>query len=207
MNALLQIFIALLCGGAFLFGASQWPVDMQRLKNGADSMHWPVAQATIKTGRVDIQKHYRKASEYETFQWFVTYDYNVGGKAYTGSRISFATAADHASENAVIVDKIRERFAVGSKHPVRYNPKNPAEAVLIPGVAPEQTSLDSYLWMVGSIMFFATAVLRIGYDRRTGTEGIVAAVVLVGFIGLGIFAQPFVVKMLVPPDTVIAALR
>lgn len=207
MNALLSIFIALICGGAFLFGISQWPADMQRIKNGADSMHWPVAQATISTGRVEIQKHYRKVGEYETYQWFVTYDYNVRGKQYTGSRISYATAADHASENAVIVDNVRERFAVGSKHPVRYNPKNPAEAVLIPGVAPEQTSLDSYLWMVGSIMLLATTVLRLGYDRRTSTEGIAVTIVLVGFIGLGIFAQPFVVKMLVPPDTVIAALR
>ncbi len=60
----------------------------------------------------------------------IAYNYTVGGQRYTGTRYSYS----EMGVNTTAWHKIRDGLPVGSRVPVAYNPNDPAESMLRPGL-------------------------------------------------------------------------
>lgn len=91
-----------------------------RIRSELESSEWPIA-----TGQIEYIC-YRKSKEHPT----VTYQYKVMGKLYTCHRLR-----PRVITNVPLFEKAPEYMLVARPHdfvPVYYNPKNPADAVLIP---------------------------------------------------------------------------
>jgi len=56
------------------------------------------------------------------------YSYTVEGKSYQGQRVSFARMI--ASSYHSRAEKVVNRYLLGSRQKVYYDPRNPAEAIL-----------------------------------------------------------------------------
>jgi hypothetical protein len=84
------------------------------------------------------------------------YQYSVGGKEYTSERTSFGEDPRNTEEEAI---DAMARFRPGKIVPVYYNPRDPAIAVVIPGMFAHQ--IAAVLMLVG------LSVLGIGVCARS----------------------------------------
>jgi hypothetical protein len=91
------------------------------------SRDWPSTSGTIEAARVAMQS---EGNERKLFGAQVSYRYTVGGRSYTGERISFESGA---SPNRGLAEAIVQRYAPGSAVRVFYDPVRPERAVLEPG--------------------------------------------------------------------------
>lgn len=82
----------------------------------------------------------------------VQYQYEVNGKNFTGSRAAFYTL--HYPET---ID-FAERYPQGSRVSVFYNPQNPAESVIVPGLHPQKPNSEIWLAGVGVVVLFVTVI-------------------------------------------------
>ena len=118
---IIPVILVVLGGGGIIAGI--WII----LKAYASSK-WPSCQGTITSSEVDMEKTARHRTE--TFTAKVAFEYQVRGKSYSASRISFfeygSSNPDHATRRVA-------RYPTGRSVRVYYNPKNPKTAVLEPG--------------------------------------------------------------------------
>jgi hypothetical protein len=125
-----------------------------RAKNSAQ---WPQANGVITSSylRVGYFKH-RK-----TYLPEIRYRYQVGPAEYSGSRRSFNTVhlATQAASQSVI-----DAYPVGKTVAVFYDPKDPASALLEPGIAGDLTLL--YKMDLFFIAAFGAALLIALYKFR-----------------------------------------
>lgn len=80
----------------------------------------------------------------------VVYEYEVGGRRYRGTRISFAERITGADLEAAL-----ERYPVGADVTVSYNPGKPAEAVLerwMPAAVGKSVGLLSVFFILAALM-------------------------------------------------------
>ncbi len=89
--------------------------------SAVESKRWPEAPGVISASYVE--KSYI-ADEGTQYTPIVVYRYRIGGLDYIGKRISFGNS------NASITKKYRS----GQEVIVRYNPENPEQCVLEPGL-------------------------------------------------------------------------
>lgn len=82
----------------------------------------------------------------------VKYQYDVNGKTFTGSRATFYTL--HYPET---VD-FSKRYPKGSTVSIFYNPQNPSESVIIPGLHPHKPNSEIWLASVGVVVVLATVI-------------------------------------------------
>lgn len=82
----------------------------------------------------------------------IKYQYDVNGKAFTGNRSAFYTL--HYPET---VD-FSKRYPQGAAVPVFYNPQNPAESVIVPGLHPQKPNSEIWLAGFGVVIMAATVV-------------------------------------------------
>jgi hypothetical protein len=124
-------FVILSAGALFFFVATYFSYVLwqDRARIGTASQDWPTAPATFVAGTV---KHTGSASRPQTpsFKVAIRYTYLVNGTAHFSNEISavargFRTRADAQA----FVDGYPK-----SKLVAHYNPANPSEAVLEPGV-------------------------------------------------------------------------
>jgi len=89
---------------------------------GISSLRWPLVQGRI------LYSHARTGPNPETLLW---YEYYVDNRRYLASRYRNAGNATPFRDVAVNAAK---RYPVGSVVPVFYNPRDPQDALLEPGV-------------------------------------------------------------------------
>lgn len=82
----------------------------------------------------------------------VKYQYEVNGTMFTGDRAAFYTL--HYPET---VD-FSKRYPQGAVVPVFYNPQNPAESVIVPGLHPQKPNSEIWLAGLGTVIMVATVV-------------------------------------------------
>ena len=107
--------LACLGWAVLLFGAWQ-------IYRGIASTSWPAAD-----GRV-VYSHARTGSAYETMLW---YEYFLDGRRYLASNYR---NGGNASPLRSVAESAAKRYPEGRAVKVYYNPANPAEALLEPGV-------------------------------------------------------------------------
>ena len=79
----------------------------------------------------------------------VQYQYEVNGKTFTGRRAAFYTL--HYPET---VD-FAKRYPHGAVVPVFYNPQNPAESVIVPGLHPQKSNSEIWLGGIATVILVA----------------------------------------------------
>lgn len=119
------LFLAILAaGGAVIyFGVYEVMSRHQELARGHPSSDWPSTE-----GRVT---HSIIARGGETSGLHFRYDFTVEGRDYTGERVSFGSVRGR---------RVVEEYPQGAEVTVYYDPANPGESVLEPGLP-----LTSYL--------------------------------------------------------------
>lgn len=112
--------------GLFFFGRSVW----MAWRAG----RWPHAQGTVtrswtETVTREINPTDTTGPTTSRISVRVTYRYVVGGTAYSGDRMTFfPSTMTHGF--AHLAREHRDRYAAGTSLDVRYDPRNPSDAVI-----------------------------------------------------------------------------
>jgi len=87
--------------------------------------HWPVTDARILTATISV--NHGKSTTYSPN---VDYTYTVAGQTYESKRIAYG----QMSSSSDYARRVLSRYSVGATVPTHYNPADPTQAVLEPGV-------------------------------------------------------------------------
>jgi len=101
------------------------------------SLSWPTADGVIMQSDVRRERRWVKTGKHRrekiTYKADVDYIYTVNGQEYSADRISYG--GTHSSSSRVTADQITSQYPRGKKVTVSYDPQDPGEAVLEPGVS------------------------------------------------------------------------
>jgi hypothetical protein len=108
--------------GVVAIGCSAWT-----MLRSIQCAHWPTAEAVIQSA--DMARHSADKGG-DTYSANLSYEYQVAGVRYQGTRLAFGamTASPEYAQG------ILQRYPVGKKVPVHYDPANPELAVLETGL-------------------------------------------------------------------------
>ncbi len=139
------LLIAVLFSAVILLALAAKLVEVYRARN------WLTTTGTVTESKVQARKRQTmdEGTRFES-EPRVTYEYEVGGKRYRASRISFGEHIGGADVMPTLA-----RYAVGNEVQVYYNPTNPEEAILereLPLVVAKGVA-------VLILFFFASAIL------------------------------------------------
>jgi len=107
------------------------------------STNWPVVEGTITNN--EYVEHKRQTGSVK-----ITYSYNFKGKEYSNDRLSFSETSHVLS----VVQRIRDKYPIGSKVKVFYNPGNPEESALEPGASGSSYAFVVLIGVGALIAFF-----------------------------------------------------
>lgn len=121
--------LALFSLGLFVaFGAAAIGVTGYGIVHGMRSQHWPNTMATIEVSKVKTRSRRRGR---KSKRLIIRYRYQVDDHSYSYDRARFL-------QNVFVTNSAKEsisrQFPVDSVAPVYFDPSDPQNAVLIPGV-------------------------------------------------------------------------
>lgn len=115
--------------GYFLFRLFK---RVRELYKGQQSKSWPAVPCVIQYACVE-SKDVLSGKKWQTIYYpHIRYRYVVTGPELEGASVNFTPSFMSGDKDEAY--KICEKYRVDSRHDVYYNPKNPAEAVLQPGI-------------------------------------------------------------------------
>jgi len=136
--------------GVIAFGFGAWGAY-----NGWLTLKWPRAEAEIVDAK--LTRHERETRDVQRPDRWTTFDvhylYRVDGKTYLGGGIE---PYAFNMQNSAGAKKMADKFPVGAKAPVAYNPESAAEAYLMPG----PSSFSLLLLALGIIFWLAALLAR-----------------------------------------------
>jgi Protein of unknown function (DUF3592) len=125
--------IAVFCAAIFLGG---FAIGIAGIKKGYESESWLTVEGKILSTAIDESRSTTRDSQtgrdrIETYyHGVVKYEYVVSGQTFASDRISYKSYGASREQAQRVIDAYR----VGSSVTVHYNPENPSESVLEPGV-------------------------------------------------------------------------
>jgi hypothetical protein len=103
------------------------------LYKGYKSRNWPEAEGLIVASEVEEEWRSGKEGGHMIYKPTVCYRYVIQGRTFTGTCIS-PSHHDAGMSLRSWAANTCERYSAGSHHRVYYDPDNPADSVLEPGV-------------------------------------------------------------------------
>jgi len=143
--------LAALFGATFLaIGVLLGSIGFKTVVRGLESVRWPHAEGLITLSEIEHHRSTTTSGGIATFtkRPNIHYNYQVGGVAYQGKRIYFIS---NGTGSAWVSTKLK-RYPKNSRARVYYNPSNPSESVLEPGVSAGSVTL------FGGFIFIACAI-------------------------------------------------
>lgn len=136
--------------GVIVFGFGAWAAY-----NGAQTLKWPRADAEIVDAK--LTRHERETRDVQHPDRWTTFDvhypYRVDGKTYLGGGIEpYALNI----QNSADAKKMADAYPVGAKTQVAYNPRDHADAYLMPG----PSSFSLILLVIGVVFWLAALLVR-----------------------------------------------
>ena len=106
-----------------------WFLHLRTAKKAEAAAAWPTATGTVESSVV-TEREEQDADGDADLAWYpeVAYAWTVGGQSYTGRRIQFGETPRFARQAAA--QAVCDRYRPGASVTVRYDPADPAEAVL-----------------------------------------------------------------------------
>ncbi|PZO50896.1 MAG: hypothetical protein DCF16_12335 [Alphaproteobacteria bacterium] len=117
--------------------------------------HFPTVTGVITQNDIEITRSSKGGSNYTAR---LRFSYAVDGRAYVGDRHrygSYAASAQHA-------EALASRYPVGAPVIVHFNPDDPADAILSPGIDGADVFVPFFLLPFNLILFGAVAWLARG---------------------------------------------
>lgn len=106
-----------------------WFLHLRTAKKAETAAAWPTATGMVESSAVSEREEQDSEGDSETAYYpEVAYAWTVNGQRYTGRRIQFGETPRFARQTAA--QTVCDRYRPGASVPVRYDPANPAEAVL-----------------------------------------------------------------------------
>jgi hypothetical protein len=118
-------FILLAASAAFLTAAAYLG---RQLLRGDAARHWPIAQGEVIHSLVDEEQSGRTT----VYRPDIAYRYRVHDVEYTCSRLYFG--GPYQTSWRRLAERWVNRFPPGAPVQIRFNPLDPLDAVLVPGV-------------------------------------------------------------------------
>jgi len=147
-----------------LFGAAFVCKGFWELAVGYSSKQWPGTNGVITSASIQRQHGLHHGNVYSPN---ISYDYQVAGVAYAGTRIRFGMTLSAEREAQAAVNRYPPRQQVR----VFYSPADPAKSVLETGI-----SIGVWLELGLGGVFFATGVAGLLFRRRQpGTVGSISS--------------------------------
>lgn len=132
----------LTAGGFFMAFSIGKPIRDQ----AAASVTWPTTEGRITRAQLE-----RSISKGKTmYSADIAYDYQLDGKPFEGGRVWMGNGS--SSSDPTPFRRAVERYPAGTAVRVHYDPADPAESVLEPGVT----------WASSFLYFFGLGVLAVG---------------------------------------------
>ena len=131
--------------------------NLGEIRNGKASEEWPFVHGTIETSGVASESiQYGRTGGQAFYVPEIEYVYKVAGKAYRGKRTQFGRGPTLPTRQAMqrLVD---ESYPQGGEVVVCYNPLDPSNSVLSPGLPVDRRTWSSFLFasvIVGSLAVF-----------------------------------------------------
>ena len=129
-------------------------------KKAEESTSWPSVQGTITRAWIEVQEH-RDDDGDRTIRHYPRWEYEfvVSGMTYTGQNIDFSGTQSSMSESKAREEL--EQYPLNSEVQVFYNPSDPGEAALEPGLEGTMT-LIIYGGGLAGLMVIIVVGLAIG---------------------------------------------
>jgi hypothetical protein len=121
-------------------------VGLNEMFKASATKHWPTTTGRIVTSSVGKVKTTR------TYYWVpaITFTYQIGTQTYTSSRYSASIQTGFFIRRSV--ERILAHHPPGSHAIVSYQPSDPANAILAPGVGPVFSSAMRFV-ILGALIF------------------------------------------------------
>jgi hypothetical protein len=152
----------LIVGSCFvLVGVVTATFFVYRIFQGVASSQWPFVIGELES--TDLKEIiYKGRDNYGTADqasaWVVNfrYSYSVLDKKYDGSRVTYS---DGINKTSRALHRLQKKYQGKSLIQVYYNPKNPNESVLIPGL-----SIFNFTPLITSVLFILAGLFIYSYD-------------------------------------------
>jgi hypothetical protein len=149
-------------GSCFVFvGVSTGIFFCYRIFQGTTSTRWPFVIGELESNELkEVIYRGREAGggADEASAWVVNYKYRytVANRKYDGSRVTYS---DGINKTMRALRKLQEKYKGKSQMQVYYNPKNPKQSVLVPGL-----SIFNLTPLITSTLFILAGVFVQTYD-------------------------------------------
>ncbi len=143
----------LLVLGMFAAGVCMMAWGGYEIKGSRESGSWPSTNGTITSS--SMSKRTTRDSNHRTRTTYypkIGFQYQVGGRTYTSTRIAFGTGETGGSVKWA--RKVVNKYPVGNTVTVYYNPQDPQYGVLESGI-----TWRSIIFLLAGLAFFAAGAL------------------------------------------------
>lgn len=149
-------------GNCFVFvGVSTAIFFCYRIFQGAKSTRWPFVIGDLESNQLK-EVIYRGRDvdgvRDEVSAWVVNfkYSYTVANRKYNGSRVTYS---DGINKTMRALRKLQDKYRGKSQIKVYYNPANPNQSVLVPGLG-----IFNFTPLITSTLFILAGVFIQTYD-------------------------------------------
>ncbi|HHH36808.1 MAG TPA: DUF3592 domain-containing protein [Gammaproteobacteria bacterium] len=128
---------------------------LSRARQAVASRFWPVTRGTLisNDARLVVYEGGNSDSTMTRVSALMVdfrYTYDVKGKRYEGSRVTFS---DHVNKFEKSIRKLQKQYQGSDSIKVYYNPEKPEESVLVPGA-----SIYNFTPLITSALFIAVGI-------------------------------------------------
>jgi hypothetical protein len=166
MRLILLGLVALGMGVALLL----WSADRTRAARA--SVTWPSAEGVVVRSEV-VRSGGGSSRSSVSYEADVRYRYAVGGRRYESGRFAIGVAhsfADPAAARAEVA-----AYPPGRRVRVYYDPREPAESCLVPGVDGALRTAAAWIWILPALGVGLTAAGARSVRRRGGVRAVADA--------------------------------
>ena len=154
--------IVLIVGSCFiLFGVATGAFFIYRIYQGVASTHWPFVIGELES--TDLKKVIYRGRDAAGGPDSVSacvvnfrYHYSVADRKHEGSRVTYS---DGINKTSRALHKLQEKYQGKSLIQVYYNPDNPRQSVLVPGL-----SIFNFTPLITSALFILAGLFIYSYD-------------------------------------------
>lgn len=111
----------------FAMGSGVLIYGVRNLLLADASRNWPTVKGKVTVSKMGTHR----GDKSTTYSADVAYDYTVNGTRYTGDRVTFGSVSTSSTARA---RRVLNRYPKGKEVTVYYNPEDPEQSVLEPGI-------------------------------------------------------------------------
>jgi len=152
--------------GAILLPAGSWvacAIGLPTIEAAKASVNWPKVEGTITESDMKTRQEMKNNEQRDMYEALIEFAYKVGEKEYKSRNVEFGGGGESSSRSSI--KEVVDRYPMGKKVDVFYNPEKPDEAVLVPGV-----SLTSYTPVGAGVLIAITGLVLLWFGQRLFRE-------------------------------------